>query len=124
MPVRESTKRVYKRMLTSSRAVMWVGFGGVLLLMIVIASSANRAVARIETGNVAIRRQFLERDHLLAHLRSDLYRSSLDVRDYLLNTDPNLAEAAPPGSAQDRNRNGRRDRQIPAGSAGGGNRGR
>jgi signal transduction histidine kinase len=60
--------------------------------MIVIASSANRAVARIETGNVAIRRQFLERDHLLARLRSDLYRSSLDVRDYLLNTDPHLAE--------------------------------
>ena len=76
----------------SSRAVMWVGFGSVLALMMVIASSANRTLARIETGNVAIRQEFLERDHLLARLRSDLYRSSLDVRDYLLNTDPGLAE--------------------------------
>ena len=92
MPVRESATRVYKRLLASSRAVMWVGFGGVLLLMIVIASSANRALARIEAGNVAVRQEFLDRDHLLHRLRSDLYRSSLDVRDYLLNTDPRLAE--------------------------------
>jgi len=92
MPVRESATRFYKRLLASSRAVMWVGFGGVLLLMIAIAISANRAVARIESENVAIRRQFLARNHLLDRVRSDLYQSSLDVRDYLLNTDPRLAE--------------------------------
>jgi signal transduction histidine kinase len=62
------------------------------MLMILIASSANRTLARMEAGNVAIRQQFLDRDHLLHRLRGDLYRSSLDLRDYLLNTDPKLAE--------------------------------
>jgi signal transduction histidine kinase len=92
MRMSESAMRADKRLLTSSRTVMWVGFGGVLMLMIVIASSANRTLARMEAGNVAIRQQFLDRDHLLHRLRSDLYRSSLDLRDYLLNTDPKLAE--------------------------------
>lgn len=88
----EPATRFYQRLLMSSRAVMWVGFGGLLALMIVIASSANRTLARIEAGNVTIRREFLERDALLDGLRSDLYRSSLDIRDYLLNPDPRMAE--------------------------------
>ncbi|HTX39198.1 MAG TPA: ATP-binding protein [Bryobacteraceae bacterium] len=92
MPVRASLTRAYKGLLTSSRAVLSIGFGGLLILMIVIAISANRAVARIEAGNVGIRREFLDRDHLLHRLRSDLYQYSLGVRDYLLNTDPRVAE--------------------------------
>ncbi len=92
MPLSESATLAYKRLLMSSRAVMWVGFGSVLMLMIVIASSANRTLAQMETGNVGIRQQFLDRDHLLHRVRSDLYRSSLDIRDYLLNTDPQAAE--------------------------------
>jgi len=76
----------------SSRTVLWVGFGSLLALMIVIATSANRAMERIEGSNVGIRQEFLRRDAILDRLRSDLYRSSIDVRDYLLNTDPQLAE--------------------------------
>ena len=76
----------------SSRTVLWVGFGSLLALMIVIASSANRTLERIEASNVGIRQEFLRRDAILDRLRSDLYRSSIDVRDYLLNTDPQLAE--------------------------------
>jgi hypothetical protein len=76
----------------SSRAVLWVGFGSLLALMIVIATSANRTLERIEASNVGIRQEFLQRDAILDRLRSDLYRSSIDVRDYLLNTDPQLAE--------------------------------
>jgi len=92
MPASEPAIRFYQRLLMSSRAVMWVGFGGLLALMIVIASSANLTLGRIESGNVAIRRDFLHRDTLLDGLRSDLYRSSLDIRDYLLNTDARQAE--------------------------------
>lgn len=92
MPVRASATRIYKRLLTSSRAIMSIGFGGLLVLMIVIATSANRALARIEASNVGIRQDFLERDHMLHRVRSDIYRASLDIRDYLLNADPSLAE--------------------------------
>lgn len=84
--------RALTKLLMSSRAVLWVGFGSLLALMIVIASSANRTLERIEASNVSIRQEFLQRDAILDRLRSDLYRSSIDVRDYLLNTNPQPAE--------------------------------
>ncbi len=80
------------RILMSSRAVLWVGFGSLIVLMVLIASSASRALGRIETSNAQIRRGFLQRDELLNRLRNELYRSSIDVRDYLIHADPQLAE--------------------------------
>ena len=88
----EPASRALTRFFTSSRAALWLGFGSLLMLMILIATSSNHALANIEASNVAIRQDFLQRDDLLDRLRSDLYRSSVDVRDYLLNTDPQLAE--------------------------------
>ena len=76
----------------SSRAVLWVGFGSLIVLMVLIATSASRALGRIEESNAQIREGFLQRDELLNRLRSELYRSSIDVRDYLLHADPKLAE--------------------------------
>jgi signal transduction histidine kinase len=87
-----SGPRALTQLLMSSRAALWVGFGSLVALMIVIAYSANRALERIEASNVSIRQELLQRDAILDRLRSDLYRSSIDVRDYLLNTDPQLAE--------------------------------
>ncbi|HWC99658.1 MAG TPA: ATP-binding protein [Candidatus Sulfopaludibacter sp.] len=76
----------------SSRVVLWVGFGSLIVLMLLIASSASRALARIEASNAQIRQGFLQRDDLLNRLRSELYRSGIDVRDYLIHADPALAE--------------------------------
>jgi signal transduction histidine kinase len=76
----------------SSRAVLWAGFGSLLALMMLVAVSANRALNRIEESSRQIRRGFLERDDLLDRLRANLYRSSIDLRDYLLHADPQLAE--------------------------------
>jgi signal transduction histidine kinase len=76
----------------SSRAVLWAGFGSLLGLMMLVAISANRALNRIEESSGRIRRGFLERDDLLDRLRANLYRSSIDLRDYLLHADPQLAE--------------------------------
>lgn len=76
----------------SSRAVLWVGFGSLIALMVLIASNASRALGRIEASNAQIRQGFLERDELLNRLRSELYRSGIDVRDYLMHADPQLAE--------------------------------
>ena len=55
-------------------------------------TSASRALGRIEESNAQIRQGFLQRDELLNRLRNELYRSSIDVRDYLLHADPKLAE--------------------------------
>jgi signal transduction histidine kinase len=76
----------------SSRAVLWVGFGSLIVLMVLIATSASRALGRIEESNAQIRQGFLQRDELLNRLRNELYRSSIDVRDYLIHADPQLAE--------------------------------
>src|SRR5579872_2260703 len=80
------------KLLMSSRAVLWVGFGSLIVLMVLIASSASRALGRIESSNAQIRQGFLQRDELLNRLRNELYRSSIDVRDYLMHADPQLAE--------------------------------
>src|SRR5580693_4293697 len=76
----------------SSRAVLWAGFGSLLVLMILVAVNANRALDRIEASSGQIRRGFLRRDELLDRLRANLYRSSIDLRDYLLHADPQLAD--------------------------------
>ena len=83
--------RLLARLGMSSRAVLYVGFGSLLALMILVAVSANRALDRIETSSGQIRHGFLQRDELLNRLRTDLYRSSIDLRDYLLHADEELA---------------------------------
>lgn len=71
--------------------MLYVGFGSLLALMILVAISANRALDRIEASSGQIRKGFLQRDELLNRLRTDLYRSSIDLRDYLLHADEGLA---------------------------------
>jgi signal transduction histidine kinase len=88
----EPVYRGIAKLLMSSRAVLWVGFGSLIVLMVLIASSASSALARIEASNAQIRQGFLQRDELLNRLRSELYRSGIDVRDYLIHADPTLAE--------------------------------
>lgn len=77
----------------SSRAVLWVGFGGLIGLMVLIAVSASHALAKIELTNSEIRRGYLQRDDLLNRMRNSLYRSGIDLRDYLLHPDPQHAES-------------------------------
>jgi len=87
-----AASRGIAKLLMSSRVVLWVGFGSLILLMMLIASNASRALGRIEASNAQIRQGFLQRDELLNRLRSELYRSGIDVRDYLMHADPQLAE--------------------------------
>ena len=60
---------------------------GLLILMAVLAFKADSALRDIEARNARIRQEFLMRDDLLDQLRSNLYKSGIDVRDYLLETD-------------------------------------
>ncbi len=54
------------------------------------AYRADRALNDIQTSNAAIRKEMDQRDDVLDGLRSDLFRSNIDIRDYLLNPDPQL----------------------------------
>src|SRR5215469_954676 len=92
MPSPEPPARAFTRLLMSSPALLWAGFGSLLGLMVLLALTATSAMNRIETANARIRAKFLERDDLLDRLRGDLFRSGIDLRDYLLHSDPQLAE--------------------------------
>src|ERR1017187_4718438 len=80
------------RFLLSRRVVLWTGFSALLVLMLVLAIRADSALRDIEKRNDRIRRDFLSRDDLLNQLRTNLYQSGIDIRDYLLETDESRAE--------------------------------
>ncbi len=72
------------RFLFYRRLVLWTALTALLILMSLIAFHASVVLTNIEQQNTGIRGDFLRRDELLDQLRFDLYRSGIDVRDYLL----------------------------------------
>ncbi len=75
----------------SSRALLILGFGGLLALMASAGFDAFTAVRGIQASNAEIRRDFLARNRALDQIRSDLYLSGTYVRDYLLEPEPGNA---------------------------------
>jgi len=74
-----------------TRILLWVGFGGLVLLMGVLGLSALSFLYQIEIRQEKIRREYVERDRTLEELRSSLYLSGTYARDYLLDTSEGLA---------------------------------
>jgi signal transduction histidine kinase len=81
-----------KSALIHSRAILLVGFGGLLALMAYAGIDAVRNLAGIRTSNESIQREFLARNKVLNRIRSDLYLSGTYLRDYILEPDPATAE--------------------------------
>jgi signal transduction histidine kinase len=75
-----------------SRSVLLAGFGGLLLLMAFAGADGIQALQQIQTSNDRIREHFLLRTQVLERIRSDLYRSGTDLRDYLLEPEAGKAE--------------------------------
>jgi signal transduction histidine kinase len=73
------------------RFLLWIGFGGLLLLMGVIGLSALSFLYQIEIRQEQIRQAYVERERTLEKLRSDIYVSGTYIRDLLLDTDESLA---------------------------------
>jgi signal transduction histidine kinase len=69
-------------------ALLWAGFGGLLLLMGGLGASAVSFLYQIELRHERIRRDFVSRNRTLEKLRSDLYLSGTYVRDFLLDSGP------------------------------------
>jgi len=72
----------------SPRLALWIGFGALLFLMVAIAIVADRTLKQIQASSAALRSELLLREGLLDRLRLDLYRSSIDIHDYLIDPDP------------------------------------
>ena len=76
----------------SSRLVLMVGFGGLLLLMIFAEFDGLQALTQIQASNDEIREDFLRRTRVLDRIRADVYVSGTYVRDYLLEPEAGKAE--------------------------------
>ena len=81
------------RMFFRSRLALLVGFGGLLLIMALAGIDALRVLQQFRRSDDQIRRRYLSQNHVLNDIRSDVYVSGTYVRDYLLEPDPESAEA-------------------------------
>src|SRR5665213_1078851 len=77
----------------SSRLALLIGFGGVLLIMVLAGMDALGVFGRFRQADEQIRSRYLSQNHVLNEIRSDVYVSGTYVRDYLLEPDPERADA-------------------------------
>jgi signal transduction histidine kinase len=76
----------------SSRFVVLIGFGGLLLVMALAGIGALGVFQQFRHNDQQIMRRYLSQNHALNDIRSDIYLSGTYVRDYLLEPDPARAE--------------------------------
>jgi hypothetical protein len=88
-----SNTRSSDRLLLSTGLALGIGFGSLLAIMALAGLDGMRALRQIRRNDDQIRRQFLARNHALNDIRSELHLSGTYVRDYLLEPEPERAEA-------------------------------
>jgi signal transduction histidine kinase len=71
--------------------LLWCGFGGLLLLMAILGISAFSFLRQIEVRQEEIRKDYVERDRTLENIRAAVYISGTYMRDYLLDTNEEIA---------------------------------
>jgi len=82
-----SVRNSLQRILGARTNTLWIGFAGLLSLMVFIAVDSGRMLRSVAATSVTLRRESRGRDALLDLLRTDIYHSGTIVRDYLLETD-------------------------------------
>jgi signal transduction histidine kinase len=75
-----------------TQRLLFLGFGGLWLLLAVTGLYALSVLGSIQTRNERIRQDYFNRDRILEQLRSDVYLSGTYVRDLLLEQDHSRAE--------------------------------
>src|SRR5215510_13914716 len=81
----------FDRLILGTRLALIAGFGGLLIITTLAGMDTLRVLREIRANGDQIRREFLERNHILNNIRSDLYLSGTYVRDCLL--EPDVAHA-------------------------------
>jgi signal transduction histidine kinase len=76
-----------------SRIALAVGFGGLLSIMALAGIDALRVLQQFRRSDDQIRHRYLSENHVLNDIRSDVYVSGTYVRDYLLEPEPQRADA-------------------------------
>ena len=76
-----------------SRVALALGFGGLLSIMGLAGIDALRVLQKFRASDEQIRSRYLSENHVLNDIRSDVYVSGTYVRDYLLEPEPQRADA-------------------------------
>ncbi len=80
-----------ERPLAAGRKILWIGFGSILLLMLLIGVEVTRSLQDSSSRNAALMKSFRSRDQVLDELRNNMIRSGAMIRDYL--SEPDAAKA-------------------------------
>jgi signal transduction histidine kinase len=72
--------------------VLWLGFGGLLLSILLAAGGTLLVLDRVRADETHIRQAFLKRLNALEQIRGYIYLSGTYVRDFLLSPDPSAAK--------------------------------
>ncbi len=67
-----------------TKTLLWIGFGGLLLLMCLLSASSLSFLYEIEVRHENIRQEYVKRDRVLERLRSVVYLSGTYFRDYVM----------------------------------------
>src|SRR6202451_2076868 len=78
--------------LLTMRGGLVLGFGVLLILLILSGLSALRALAEVQNANQSSLQQFLAKNQQLDEIRGAVYLSGTYLRDYLLEPDRTKAE--------------------------------
>jgi signal transduction histidine kinase len=70
-----------------TRSLLWIGFGGLLLLMCALSASSISFLYEIEIRHETIRQDYVRRDRMREKLRSAIYVSGTYFRDFMLDED-------------------------------------
>src|SRR5579864_8730350 len=87
-----SALHLAERGLRKTRGVLLLGFGVLLVLLVLCGLNALHLLSELQTNNETILRDFLQEQQRLDKIRSGIYLSGTYVRDYLLEPDPEKAD--------------------------------
>ena len=75
------------------RKLLFAGFGGLVLLILIASSDALLVLAKVRTSDAQVRDVYFRRSRALDEVRSGIYQSAIVIRDYLLASDAEVAKA-------------------------------
>jgi signal transduction histidine kinase len=81
-----------ERGLRTTRSVLLLGFGFLLILLVLCGLNALQVFSELQANNKSILSDFLQQQQQLDKIRSAIYFSGTYLRDYLLEPEPDKAE--------------------------------
>jgi signal transduction histidine kinase len=77
--------------IAGGRRMLLIGFGGLLVLMMVAGADALLVLRQVRASDAKVRDVYVRRSRALDQVRAGIYQSAIVMRDFLLAADPDIA---------------------------------